>query len=206
MRFGLIVARLTAVAGGLALLAACGAGSGAAPVFSAASASAPPSTSAAPIASPSPEPTYANALPGEKPPIRPPDVLNDAGAENFARYFVMTLDWTYATTDASLVSQTSTAECTFCNAFIAGATAARTAGDTYIGSRATIITSTITSVGDPSLRLANVVISYTALMLQHSDGTTTPKGDASEVSQLNIRLSHASGAWLVSDVKKVVTN
>jgi hypothetical protein len=207
MRCGFIFARLSAVAGGLALLAACGAGSGAAPVpaSSAALASAPPSTSAVPIASPSPEPTYANALPGEKPPIRPPDVLSDAGAENFARYFVMTTDWAYASMDTALVAAESTADCTFCTAFLAGFSKINAAGDVYIGGRISIFASNVSGGGDVTRRLTYLGISYGQLEVLHADGSRTPSGGASPLTNLNLRVVFADSQWKAEDVKKVVT-
>lgn len=151
-----------------------------------------------------PEPSYPNARPGEKPPARPVDILSDAGAEAFAVYFVKTLDWAYATMDTTLLKDASTAACSFCEFFVNTVDSKRQLGDVYIGSRIVIHTAEVLAGPDDTSRLTNLAFSYSALSIRHADGTSELSGDAQALVQLNIRVSFLNSKWSAYDAKRVV--
>lgn len=157
------------------------------------------------VTSTSAEPTYPNAEPGEKPPVRPVDVLTDAGAKAFAVYFVKTIDWAYASMDTGLMTSASDATCTGCAALARAIDNRRALGDYYVGSRVTVLDTDVASVANPSNRLVNVVLSYTALSIKHPDGSEEFSADAAKMIQLNLRTAFVGQAWTVIELNQVVS-
>lgn len=157
------------------------------------------------VTSTSAEPTYPNAEPGEKPPVRPVDVLTDAGAKAFAVYFVKTLDWAYASMDTTLLEAASTADCSLCSAFVKVITNRRALGDVYAGSRITVLDAMVFNGPTAETRLVNVAFSYTELFIRHPDGTTEFDEGGKDLVQYNVRVRFASDAWATYEAKRVVT-
>ena len=151
------------------------------------------------------EPTYPNVNPGERPPVRPADALSDAGAKAFAVYFVKTIDWAYASMDTGLMTSASDATCTGCAALARAIDNRRALGDYYVGSRVTVLDTDVASVANPSNRLVNVVLSYTALSIKHPDGSEEFSADAAKMIQLNLRTAFVGQAWTVIELNQVVS-
>lgn len=159
----------------------------------------------APVTSATAEPTYPNARPGEKPPVRPADALSGAGAEAFAVYFVKTIDWAYATMDSTLLKQASAPECALCTGFIEEFARRNSAGQKAMGSRSTILDSILSGGSDPKDQLVNVVFSATALDVVDANGVIVGSADAIPMFQMNVRVEYRAGGWIVVDATKVVT-
>jgi hypothetical protein len=81
---------------------------------------------------------------GEKPPVMPASALQhtDAGAVAFAKFYLQTVDWGFATTNAAYMRHYYERECVRCEAIDAAITSTATNHWHYIGARAVI-----TSIG-----------------------------------------------------------
>jgi hypothetical protein len=177
-------------------LAACTAGSGDGPPSTS---SASPTSSATPTA----VPTYANALPGETLPVRPVDVLSDAGAEAFARYWVQALDWAYASLDTTLLVGASSPECSLCKGFIDQFANLNSKGRSLAGSRTTIRTLESFSAPEPNSRIILVVLTVGPLQVTEASGVEVQHADAVPLLQLNVRVKYELDVWQVADAKQV---
>ncbi|MEO6503168.1 MAG: DUF6318 family protein [Jatrophihabitantaceae bacterium] len=139
-----------ALTGALALLASGCTGDAAPNTSTVAPSSSVLSTSAAPTSA-SPTPTARpypadvpltghNVKPGEKPPLYPAAARarTQAGANAFAEFFMRTLDWAYATTNAAYMRHYYGATCGQCDGLARGIS--RTAADKhwYLGGRLTV--------------------------------------------------------------------
>ncbi|MGH8861583.1 MAG: DUF6318 family protein [Jatrophihabitantaceae bacterium] len=106
-----------------ALLAGCTSGRGSptpptsTPVTSRSSS---PTTSAATSPTPTVATTGPNVRPGEKPPVLSARARQNTpqGADEYARYWIATLDWAYATTDSTLARTVYANSCTGCARFL----------------------------------------------------------------------------------------
>lgn len=117
----------------MVLLAGCGGESGSVQ---------PPAASTSASATPAPSPTGPlttgpGVLPGEKPPVMPPEAREHTpeGALAFASYFMKALDWSAATNDTYLVQQISDQSCSACQRDIAAAKALLMEGARELGGR-----------------------------------------------------------------------
>lgn len=133
---------------GLAGAVACS-GGGAHPNLSsvASSGTAPVASPSRSAASPSARPypadvplTGHNVKPGEKPPVYPAEaqVKSQAAANAFAEFFMRTLDWMYATTNASYPRHYFGPTCGLCSGIATGITKTAAEGHWYLGGRLTI--------------------------------------------------------------------
>ena len=63
--------------------------------------------------------TGADVKPGETPPVAPSEVHRSdyVGAENFAVYYFLALDWSFATTDPYLLKDASSKDCAPCQQY-----------------------------------------------------------------------------------------
>jgi hypothetical protein len=201
MHFGLSATRIGAFLATLALLAACSGHSDGAP------GSSPPSLTV-PTTSPAPtlEPTYPNTLPGEKPPVRPLDVLSDAGAENFARYFIQTVDWTYAAMDTAPLRTTyDPTTCTYCEQVVNRTERAVADGKHYVGGRLHFVTVSSSGAADVSHPLVLVIIDADAIQTIDASGGVLTDSPAGLLLQLNLRLRFDGGRWTMLTLKQVIT-
>ncbi|WP_375491292.1 DUF6318 family protein [uncultured Jatrophihabitans sp.] len=108
-----------------------------------------PSTSAAPSSTAPPAPvvptTGPNVRPGERPPTLPAVGHEDKpiGADFYARYWIETLDWGYATTSSALARTAFSPVCTGCARFVTTYDLTSKAGDHFVGGRSSITSSAI---------------------------------------------------------------
>lgn len=152
-----------------------------------------------------PEPSYPNARPGEKPPARPVDILSDAGAEAFARYFMQTVDWAYASMDSSLMrSAYDPATCNYCNTAANRTDADKAAGKRYEGGRSTIVDVMSAHGADVTNNLVNVVFDASAVKVYDATGSVVSDTEPELKLQFNVRVRYGNG-WTVSEVKQVIT-
>ena len=187
----------------LVLSAGCNGGSGSGPTQSVESSAGVSSASGSASASVSPQPSYPNAGPGELPPVRPIDVLTDQGAEAFARYFMQTVDWAYATMDSSLMRTAyDPATCNYCNQAANRTDADRVAGKRYEGGRSTII-DVIGQGSDEASNLVIVVFNAAPVRVYDSSGTLVSDSAAELSLQFNVRVLFKEH-WTVTQVQQVL--
>jgi hypothetical protein len=75
--------------------------------------------------------------PGEKPPVMPLEATQHTqdGAVAFAKFFIQTIDWGFATTSGAYMRHYATKTCTSCAALANGMDAVRAKGNHYLGGR-----------------------------------------------------------------------
>jgi len=115
-----------------------------------------PSTGAAPTPTPSALP-YPADVPltghdvklGEKPPLYPAAAQpsTQAGANAFAEFYLRTLDWAYATTNASYPKHYTGPSCGLCSELATGITKTAALHHWYLGGRLTIHPATVAPIG-----------------------------------------------------------
>jgi hypothetical protein len=202
MRVGLLATRVIAFVASLALLTGCSGHLDDAPGSSSPSTSTAVSLSA-PATSPPPtvEPMYPNALPGEKPPIRPPDVLSNSGLDAFMLYFVRTIDWEYASMDTTLMRETfDGSRCTYCVEAVKRTDADLALGYTYSGGRLTVESGQVVNV-DQQSSLYLLTLTISPLRVLAADGVIDDTDLGVDHAQINIRSSWSDGQWTVFDLK-----
>jgi hypothetical protein len=153
----------------------------------------------------SPASTYPNALPGEKPPVRPADVLSDAGAEAFARYFMQAVDWAYASMDSVLMRGAyDPITCSYCNQAADRTDADKAAGKRYEGGRSHIFKVASAHGADTANNLVLVVFDADAIRVYDGTGNVVSNTGAEVRLQFNVRVRYVDGSWQVDQVKRVV--
>ena len=158
------------------------------------------------LTSASAEPTYPNARPGEKPPVRPADALSNAGAEAFAKYFMQTVDWAYASMDSTLMRTAfDPATCNYCNTAADRTDRDKAAGKRYEGGRSTILDVASANGADVRDNLVLVVFDATPLRVYDSQANLIEDNDAERMLQFNVRVHFRDGAWVVVEVKRIVS-
>lgn len=90
--------------------------------------------------------TGPNAKPGERPPLMPVEATKHtiAGARAFAKFFLQTIDWGYATTSSNYMRRYFQPSCDECRVTRLALDNAHRDNEHYIGSRLTIV-----KVGQP---------------------------------------------------------
>ncbi|MCU1690323.1 MAG: hypothetical protein JWN20_2251 [Jatrophihabitantaceae bacterium] len=183
------------------LSAACNGGSGSGPTRGVESSA----TTAAATVSSSLAPTYPNARPGEKPPARPVDILSDAGAEAFARYFMQTVDWAYASMDSSLMRAAyDPASCNYCNQAANRTDADKAAGKRYEGGRSTISLIDANDIANPLDCLVLAIFTAEPVAVYDKAGVQLSSEPAETDIRFNLRISFGR-KWNVQEVKQLVT-
>jgi hypothetical protein len=159
---------------------------------------------------PPPISTGANVRPGEKPPTLSPvgKTNTPLGADLFARYWIRTLDWGYATTDSSLAKAVFAASCTDCRRFIDG-----NFGDTWAkgwhfrGGRVSILESSaqLNDRRHGATSVVDVTISVGALETLDRADHVVRRAPAVARSTYRIWLRWAANQWAIVDWKEAVS-
>jgi hypothetical protein len=159
---------------------------------------------------PPPISTGANVRPGEKPPTLSPvgKTNTPIGADLFARYWIRTLDWGYATTDSSLAKVIFAASCTDCARFIDGNfddTSAK--GWHFRGGRVAILESSAQSNDGRhgATSVVDVTISVGALETLDRAGHVVKRAPAIARSTYRIWLRWAANRWAIVDWKEAIS-
>jgi len=167
------------------------------------------STSAAPTATP-PISTGPNVRPGEKPPTFPASLNRNlpAGADAFARYWMQTLDWGYATTDSSLAKAAFAASCTDCARFVKGNfDDTRAEGWHFRGGRVGFLESTLQQPDHHAnaTSLDDVTVTVGALETLDRAGHVQSRAPAIPHITYRIWLRWTGARWTVVDWKEAVS-
>lgn len=174
-------------------LAACTSGSGTQhasstmPSSSTSASAAPTSASAPDSPSPSVPTTGPNVRPGEKPPTLPAvgKTNTRAGADAFARYWISSLDWGYATTSSVLARELFTPTCVGCARFLTNIIdSTRTQGQHFNGGRISIKSTLLHSTDhhDSATAIVDLLVDQAPLVVIGASGkkisTSPPLSDA----------------------------
>ena len=169
----------------------------------------PPSYSTAPATTP-PITTGPNIRPGEKPPTFPRSLeKNDrVAADVYATYWMQTLDWGYATTDAKLARQAFLPVCADCARFVKGNfDDARARGEHFRGGRLSFISSTIqpNDRRSGSTAVSDVTVSVAALETLDSTGHVIERAAAIPKITYRIWVRWTGKRWFVVGWKEAIT-
>jgi hypothetical protein len=191
-------AALVIIAGGIAL-AGCG---GAAPPATPSSAAT--SSAAARASLPSDVPSSGPNLtsPGEKPPLLPAVAAQHSatGAAAFAKFFMQTIDWGFATTSGTYLAHYSDPACEQCQQIKSGLHATATQGWHFIGGRYDIKSSVATASGSGS-QTATVTASVSAAKTVDASGTQQSTEAAIPTFTVSLELTWQSPGWLVLSIE-----
>jgi hypothetical protein len=186
-------------------------------VASSSTASASGSSVQAPRASPTASNPYPadvpltgrNVRPGEKPPIYPAAAAarTQDGANAFARFFVQTLDWGFATTNGAYMNHYYGSSCGICDSFSRSFRATALAGNHYIGSRISVrdvSAESIAPVTAPADFCTRVSIDYSAGTSVDKNGNIKSGEGAKTGVQLKLCEKRTGPtSWVVSYVNMV---
>jgi hypothetical protein len=120
-----------------------------------------------------------------------------AGAQAFAKFFIQTIDWGYATIDGSYLHHYSLPGCTTCNSLVTGFDADRKAGDHYIGGRSTIVAA---RPGDRGASSQIVTINSTSFEKTTKNGKFITGDQAYTGQRFEVDLSWQQSRWSVLEV------
>lgn len=140
--------------------------------------------------------TGPNTKPGERPPVMPIAATKHsaAGAQAFAKFFMETIDWGYATIDGAYIRHYAARGCSTCVSLAAGLDADRKAGKQYIGGRS-IVTGVRTGAAGP-LKTQIVKINSTSFEELTKGGKFVTADQAYTGQQFQFNLKWA-GRWTV---------
>jgi hypothetical protein len=157
---------------------------------------------------PPPISTGANVRPGEKPPTLSPvgKTNTPIGADLFARYWIRTLDWGYATTDSSLAKAIFARSCTGCARFMRQFEDASSAGWHFRGGRLAILGTALQDNDHQygATSVEDVTVSQEALHVLDGKGKTIDSAAmiANDVSRVWLRWT--GRRWTVVNWKQVI--
>jgi hypothetical protein len=139
---------------------------------------------------------------GEKPPRMPLEATQhtQAGATAFAQFFIHTIDWAYATVDASYMKHYASASCGACGTFSDGIEKARALGHRYIGGRFTVRSASPGASSGTDAR-ATVLLDITGFQeVDQKDGFV--RGQAPQRGlRFAVDLKWEAGGWSVSEMR-----
>jgi hypothetical protein len=181
------------------------------------STSAPTSVSTAvtsPISAPTPSPSVAttgpNVRPGEKPPVLPAAAKENTpvGSDLFARFWIESLDWAYATTDSALARSLYANSCTGCSDFVKNMIdSTRDHDQHFVGGRIAVVGSRIrpTDHRAHASAMVDLTVTQSALKVVSSAKKVVDTAPAVDRGTFRVWLRWGTGKWTVVDWKKVVT-
>ena len=166
------------------------------------------SMSAAPTTTP-PITTGPNVRPGEKPPTVPAQAKTntDLGAELYARYWMQSLDWGYATTDSSLAKAAFSPACTGCTKFMQQFDGTRANAQHFRGGRIHVLDTSLqpNDHHNQAIAVYDLTSSQDALEVLTGSGKVVDSAPAIPKDVSRIWLRWTNGFWTVVDWKEVVT-
>lgn len=139
--------------------------------------------------------------PGEKPPVMPVAATKHtaAGAKAFAKFFILTIDWGFATTSGAYMRHYYAKSCVECRSFYGNFVRAHADGAHFVGGRVKI-----TKVSTPTAVSAVTVVRVT-LDISGSE-TIDAKGrfkngePPSHDQVFSVRAAWRNSMWIVTDL------
>lgn len=178
------------------------------PASSAASSSIPPSPSVTIQASPTVPADVPTTGPnllhvGEAPPVMPTLATMDstAGAVAFAKFFIQTLDWGYATTSSTYVRHYYEATCEFCTAEASAIDEAASKHHRYIGDRfLNLVTAQQPVAGKAADFAVRVTFDVTGVEVADSDGNPVDASPPHPGYAEDLYLVRRTDHWVVVEM------
>ncbi|MCW2539008.1 MAG: hypothetical protein JWN95_733 [Frankiales bacterium] len=142
---------------------------------------------------------YNQTKANEKPPVPPMQTIGPLGAQAFARFYMQTNDWSYATGSTTYMRHYFTSTCDECAFFAKGVDTRTRAHHRYIGDR--LIVRDIFSDGDETNpHEQEVVVTYdvTSVELVDSDGKYVDADPAALGLKDRLHLKWTAAGWVVT--------
>ncbi len=150
--------------------------------------------------------TGPNTHPGEKPPVMPVLATKHTpdGATAFAKFFIQTIDWGFATTSGAYMRHYFQPSCVECASHADGIDNTRKAGGHYLGGRFTITDASAGAggIGGPHGAQLSVVVTFdiTSIEAVDSQGHYKNADIAYRGEKRQIWLAQKNGGWTVVDM------
>jgi hypothetical protein len=134
------------------------------------------------------------------PPVEPLAATKhtQAGASAFAKFFILTIDWGYATVDSSYLSQYADRTCASCQSLIEAFRSDRREGHTYVGGRTTVV-----RVDSRAVRSQIVVVNTTSFEELNKRGHFVSGDGAYHDLRFDVHLRWAMNGWRVAELQVV---
>jgi hypothetical protein len=143
---------------------------------------------------------------GEQPPVMPVEATQHTqqGAVAFARFFIRTIDWGFATTSGAYMRHYFEPSCIECRSHADGLDNTRKAGEHYLGGRFQITRAAIAPDGGSQAE-RSVIVAFDLTSATVLDKHNRPKSSdvAHQGVQRQIWLRWAGGSWTVVEMKPV---
>lgn len=141
---------------------------------------------------------------GERPPVEPlaATAHTPSGARAFGKFFILTLDWGFATTSGAYMRHYFEPTCIECQSHARGQDNTRKAGDHYIGGRFTIKGVSAGAIGGPHGADLSIVVTFDVTSVEAVDAKGRFKNaePAHPGAQRELWLAWREGAWTVVDM------
>jgi hypothetical protein len=171
-----------------------------------------PSASASPTPSPSQTSLYPSDVPltgknltkvGEKPPIYPDAARanTQAGALAFAKFFLQTIDWGFATTSGAYMRHYAAQSCGLCSGIGDGLDKTAAAGHLYLGGRFTNYRAETVPKGEVSAPVdscARVTVDIPAVSVTDSRGHVVNGQQALKDQPFKLCVKRKAASWTVT--------
>jgi hypothetical protein len=142
---------------------------------------------------------------GEKPPVMPllATKHTSAGAVAFAKFFIKTIDWGFATTSGAYIRHYYAPSCIECANHANGIDNTRKAKEHYVGDRFTITSARRRSVGNHNGEQSAVVTFNldSGVVLKNKDNGFVNGDVAHHHEQRRLWLDWEHGRWIVIDMR-----
>ncbi|WP_375497152.1 DUF6318 family protein [uncultured Jatrophihabitans sp.] len=153
--------------------------------------------------------TGPNVRPGEKPPTleRLGRLNTAAGADAYARYWMRTLDWAYATTSSAAIRNLYTSSCAGCAAFSRNIIdSTRAANEHFIGGRIVVTDSTVQANDGHAGATAVIDLTFNQTPLKVISASGRQDGEAPSIHAGTFRnwLRWTGSRWTIVDWKRAV--
>jgi hypothetical protein len=136
---------------------------------------------------------------GEKPPLPPAQTTGPLGAQTFARFYMKTNDWAYATGSTTYMRHYFLPSCVECSFYASGIDRRHRAGERYIGDRITV--RSVQSIDDESnVERQSVLVDYDVTSVEAVDAVGRFVDAAPAARSLHDRLDliWTRTGWLVA--------
>jgi hypothetical protein len=141
---------------------------------------------------------------GEQPPVMPLEASQHtpAGAIAFAKFFIQTIDWGFATTSGAYMRHYFLSSCIECASHADSLDKTRKAGEHYLGSRFAIrsISSVRSDRRDGSEASAKVLFDLTSMEVLNSSGAFVSGDIARPGNQRLLWMAWRANGWVVVDM------
>jgi hypothetical protein len=175
-----------------------------------------PTVSSSPQTSASTSPPVSTAVPadvpttgpnllrkGERPPVLPAVATEHtpAGAVAFAKFFIQTIDWGFATTSGAYMRHYYAKSCVECVSHADGLDNTRKASEHYVGGRFTITGVMAAQSAQPANASVVVTFDLTSAVVLDASGTYVNGDRAYSGLRRQLWLNWMDGAWQVTNMR-----